>query len=82
MLLEIGASHGIIVEEQTLFPEDLYAADEVFISSTNRNLIGVGEIEGHDIAVPSGPVLQKLEKAFSEYVREYVEARAAAHSRS
>ncbi len=71
-----------MVEEQTLFPEDLYAADEVFISSTNRNLIGVGEIEGHDIAIGSGPVLQKLEKAFSEYVREYVEARAAAHSRS
>jgi branched-chain amino acid aminotransferase len=82
VLLEIGASHGIVVEEQTLFPEDLYAADEVFVSSTNRNLIGVSEIEGHDIATSSGPVVQKLEKAFSEYVREYVEARAAAHSRS
>jgi branched-subunit amino acid aminotransferase/4-amino-4-deoxychorismate lyase len=82
VLLEIGASHGITVEEQTLFPEDLFAADEVFISSTNRSLIGVGEIEGHEIAVSSGPVAQKLEKAFSEYVREYVEAREAAPSRS
>jgi branched-chain amino acid aminotransferase len=82
VLLEIGASQGINVEEQTLFPEDLYAADEVFISSTNRNLIGVSEIEGREITGSSGPVLHKLEKAFSEYVHEYVEARAAAHSRS
>jgi branched-chain amino acid aminotransferase len=82
VLFEIGASNGIVVEEQTLYPEDLYAADEVFISSTNRNLIGVGEIEGHEIAIGTGPVVRKLEKAFSEYVREYVETRAAAHSRS
>jgi len=81
VLLEIGASQGITVEEQTLFPEDLYAADEVFISSTNRNLIGVSEIEGREITGSSGPVLRKLESAFSEYVHEYVEARAAAHSR-
>ena len=78
VVLEIGAGAGMPVEERTLWPEDLYSADEVFISSTNRSMIAVGEIDGHKIATARCPVMQKLEKAFSAYVREYVESRAAA----
>jgi branched-chain amino acid aminotransferase len=78
VVLEIGPRAGVPVEERTLFPEDLYSADEVFISSTNRNVIAVGEINGHKIAAAPGPVVQKLDKVFAAYVREYVEARAAA----
>jgi branched-chain amino acid aminotransferase len=78
ILLEIGPRAGVPVEERTLFPEDLYSADEVFISSTNRNVIGASEVNGHKIATPSGPIVQKLEKAFEVYIREYIEARATA----
>jgi branched-chain amino acid aminotransferase len=78
ILLEIGPRAGVPVEERTLFPEDLYSADEVFISSTNRNVIAVSEIAGHRIAAAPGPVVRKLDKVFAAYVREYVEARAAA----
>jgi len=78
LVLEMGPNVGIPVEERTLFPEDLYSADEVFISSTNRNVIGVAEINGHKIAVPFGPIAQKLEEVFVAYVSEYVEARTAA----
>ena len=77
ILLEIGPRAGVPVEERTLFPEDLYAADEVLISSTNRNVIAVGEIAGHKIAAAPGPVVHKLHRIFAAYVREYVEARAA-----
>jgi branched-chain amino acid aminotransferase len=76
VLLEIGAGAGAPLEERTLFPEDLYSAEEVFISSTNRNLLSVGEIEGRKIGAP-GPITKKLEKAFETYVREYIDARAA-----
>ncbi|MFZ0521328.1 MAG: aminotransferase class IV [Candidatus Acidiferrales bacterium] len=78
VLLEIGASVGVPVEERTLRPEDLYAADEVFISSTNRSMLGVGEINGHKIASAPGPVTLKLEKAFGAFVRQYLEAHSAA----
>jgi len=78
VLLEIGASAGAPVEERVLRPEDLYAADEIFISSTNRNLLGVGEVNGRKIAAAPGAVTLKLEKAFGEYVRQYLEARSAA----
>jgi branched-chain amino acid aminotransferase len=76
VLLEIGGSADAPLEERTLFPEDLYSAEEVFISSTNRNLLSVGEIEGRKIAAP-GPITKKLEKAFDTYVREYIDIRAA-----
>jgi branched-chain amino acid aminotransferase len=77
ILLGLGPRAGVAVEERTLFPEDLYSADEVFISSTNRNVIAVSEINGHKIAAAPGPVVQKLDKIFAAYVREYVEARGS-----
>lgn len=76
ILLEIGAGAGAPVEERTLLPEDLYAGEEVFISSTNRSLLAVNEINGHTIAAAPGPITQKLERAFAAYMREYVDARA------
>jgi branched-chain amino acid aminotransferase len=78
IVLEIGAGTGVPVEERTLRPKDLYSADGVFISSTNRGVIAVGEINGHRIATAPLPMMQKLEKAFAVYVREYVESRTAA----
>ena len=78
VLLEIGAGAGVPVEERRLLPEDLYGADEVFISSTNRSMLGVSEINGHKIATAPGPITLKLEKAFGEYVRQYLEARSTA----
>jgi branched-chain amino acid aminotransferase len=78
VLLEIGAGVGAPVEERVLRPEDLYSADEVFISSTNRSMLGVSEVNGHKIAAAPGAVTLKLEKAFGEYVRQYLEARSAA----
>jgi len=81
ILLEIAPRAGVPAEERTLYPEDLYSADEVLLSSTNRNVIAVGEIAGRKIAAVRGPVLKKLDAAFSAYVREYVEARATVSGR-
>jgi branched-chain amino acid aminotransferase len=74
VLLDIGSSAGAPVEERTLRPEDLFTADEVFITSTNRSMLGVSEINGHKIAIAPGPVTLKLEKTFGEYVRQYMDA--------
>lgn len=81
IIFEIGPRAGIPVEERTLFPEDLYSADEVIISSTNRNAIAASEFNGHKIATAPGPIVQKLEKAIAAYVREYIEARTAIPSK-
>ncbi len=77
-LLDIAQASGISAAEETLTPENLYSAEEVFISSTNRNLLGVGEIAGHKFANAPGPVTLKLEKALAAFVAEYVAKRKAA----
>ncbi len=78
VLLEIGASVGVEVKEAVLRPDDLYAADEVFISSTNRSMLGVSEINGRQIAAAPGPVTLKMENAFGEYVQRYIAGKSAA----
>jgi branched-chain amino acid aminotransferase len=77
VLLEIAPRNGVPIVEQTLMPEDLYAANEVFITSTNRSLLGVSEIAGHKYEVTSGPMVHKLERAFDQVMREYVTQRTA-----
>lgn len=81
ILLEIGPRAGISCAEATLRPEDLYAADEVFISSTNRNLLPVGEIAGHRYANAPGPVTRRLDEAFAAYIKEYLVQKAATAKR-
>jgi branched-chain amino acid aminotransferase len=78
ILLEIGPKVGIPVEEHTLFPEDFYTAEEVFISSTNRNVIPATEIGSRAVGSAKMPIMTKLEKAFDSYIRDYVEAHSAA----
>lgn len=78
VLMELAADAGTNVVEHTMRLEDLYSAEEVFITSTNRNLIGVTEIAGHTIADGKpGPWTKKLDEVFEGYVSDYVERRLA-----
>ncbi len=70
VLRELGPKSGIAVNEGVLRPDDLYAADEVFVSSTNRAVLGVAEIAGHKIAAAPGPVTQRLGDIFADYVAQ------------
>ena len=76
ILSDVAGEAGTSVVEQTLRLEDLYSAEEVFITSTNRNVIAVREIAGHTIADGKmGPVTKRLDTAFDAYVKEYVDRR-------
>jgi branched-chain amino acid aminotransferase len=77
VLLEIAPDAGVPIAEQTLRPQDLFSADEVFLSSTNRSLLAVGEIEGHRIAAAPGAITQRLDHVFAAYVADYIARRAA-----
>jgi branched-chain amino acid aminotransferase len=78
ILFEIAPEAGVTIVQQALHPQDLYGADEVFITSTNRSVISVGSIAGHAIASSAGPVARRLNKLFDAYMTEYVERRLAA----
>jgi branched-chain amino acid aminotransferase len=75
LLGEIRAP-GIRVEEKSLQPGDLEAADEVFITSTTRDLLPVFQIEDKKVG-RTDHTRQALARAFSEYVKSYVAARKA-----
>lgn len=82
VMLEIGPGAGVPIEERTLFVEDLYKAEEVFISSTNRNVVAVSEIAGRPVGNGAKALMKQLDRAFAEYTRAYVNARSAALGKS
>jgi branched-chain amino acid aminotransferase len=79
VLMEIASEAGASITEHMLRLEDLWGADEVFITSTNRNVLGVAEIAGKKIGSGApGALTQRLDEAFDAYVKDYVERRLAA----
>ena len=69
----LGEIHlpGIEIGEKTLMPADLESADEVFITSTTRDLLPVLRIEEKKVG-RSEHARQVLDRAFSEFVKRYV----------
>ena len=68
---------GIRIGEKALVPSDLELADEVFITSTTRDLLPVVQIEDKKVG-RSERARQVLTAAFREYVRKYVAANKVA----
>lgn len=71
LLLDSVRVPGIPVAEKTLRPEDLDSADEVFITSTTRNLLPVVAVEGRPLR-HGVEIRNRLEAAFEAYVSRYV----------
>ncbi|MHC5003319.1 MAG: branched-chain-amino-acid transaminase [Planctomycetota bacterium] len=68
---ELGPALGHRVERRPLRPEDLLAADEVFLTGTAAEIIGISQIDEHRIGSGRvGPVTTALTAAFRERVRE------------
>jgi branched-chain amino acid aminotransferase len=84
LLLEEIRIPGLRVVERTVLPSDLEAADEVFITSTTRELLPVVSVEGlsmrsntlHGEAGTS--VRGQLQNAFTAYVESYIVSRKRA----
>ena len=60
------------VEERVLFLEDLHAADEVFITSSTRELVPVCRIADRRLRAASWPVMRRLRTLLRGYVDEYI----------
>ena len=71
VLLEAIRVPGIEILEKTILPNELESADEVFITSTTRNLLPVLRVEQKDVG-RSETVRTALENAFCEFVNRYV----------
>jgi branched-chain amino acid aminotransferase len=72
LLLSEVRAPGFHVSEKVLTPEDLDTADEVFITSTTRDLLPVSMIGTRAIR-NAGQAREALQEAFTRYVDDYVQ---------
>jgi len=68
---------GVRIVEKALLLEDLNRADQVFITSTTRDLLPVSFIDGLKVKNGALAVVEKLATAFAEYRHSYVRQSAA-----
>jgi len=76
ILLELAPRAGVNVIERALSMPELYAADEVFITSTTRNVQAISRIADKSLPNAPGPITERLASVLSEYVKTYVESKA------
>lgn len=74
VVLSVAREVGVPVEERPLTVGECEGAEELFITSTTRELGWVSTWNGRAVAGTCGPVTLKLHKAFQERVRTEVEA--------
>lgn len=72
---------GFRIEERILRLEDLERADEVFITSSTRNVLPVTSIEGLTLRT-GNRAGEKLRDAFEEYLKKYIAAHLPASIRT
>jgi branched-chain amino acid aminotransferase len=76
LLLDEIRVPGISVIERTLQPGDLERADQVFITSTTRDLLPASEIEGLHVQ-SRGSVVDELVRTLGSYRQAYVKRNSA-----
>ncbi|WP_129691933.1 branched-chain-amino-acid transaminase [Gottfriedia acidiceleris] len=70
-IMELGDTLGYEVEEKLFTRHDVYVADEVFLTGTAAEVIGVSKVDGRVIGDGKpGPNTQRLLKAFRQLVVE------------
>jgi len=72
----LGEIHlqDVAVRERSLTPDDLFGADEVFVTSTTRDLLPVREIAGRELHRQSG-VRERLVAEFRQFVQHDIAGR-------
>ena len=69
-VLELAAKTGIRALEETLREADVATADEMFFTSTTREIVPVVRVDDHVVGSGKpGPVTQRLRAAFAEALR-------------
>ncbi len=73
LILDSAGELGIRTKEGRFFRRDVYRADEVFISSTTREIIPVSKVDGTVVGSRIGKITGILLSAYRKKVREYIE---------
>jgi branched-chain amino acid aminotransferase len=69
-IIEACKGLGLPVKETQLTEEDLHAADEVFITSTTRDVMPVGHVGDHKVRLTPGSITLKIANAYHEILHD------------
>jgi D-alanine transaminase len=76
LILRLAARAGIAVREQVLKRDDLARVSELFLTGTTAEVLPVVRVDGRPIGHGQpGPVTRRLQEAYGEAVREFVDRR-------
>lgn len=79
-LFEIAEEIGLEMHEADLTPEDFYSADEVFLTSSTREVLPVSHVDATAIKSHGmGPITKKLALAYKDMVNDYCERAKKEH---
>lgn len=68
-VIELARAEGIDVREQPLVPDDVRAADEVFITSSIRGVLPIRAVDGRPVGRECpGPVTRRLMRAYDGFL--------------
>ncbi len=69
VMRELAPAQNLTVEEKSMRLDDVLAADEVFLTGTAAEIIGVSKIDEHTIGTGKmGPITRQLRDAFKDVV--------------
>jgi D-alanine transaminase len=69
VVLELAGEAGVVVREEAVGSDDLYAADEVFLTGTTADLMPVVKIDGRPVgAGRPGPMARRLGALLAERI--------------
>ncbi|MBI5050856.1 MAG: branched-chain-amino-acid transaminase [Nitrospirae bacterium] len=72
IILDIADELGIKSKEGKFTPEDIYNADEVFVSNTTKEIVPVTMIDDVKIGSRTGKITKMLSKAYKKKVAEHI----------
>ncbi|MEQ1876341.1 MAG: aminotransferase class IV, partial [Bdellovibrionia bacterium] len=71
-VLEIAKSLKLPIREAGVTPAELENSDEVFLTSSTREVLPVHWVNGKEVGSPGmGPITKQLAAALKEFIREY-----------
>lgn len=77
---DISLRSKIRLQERFFSPKELLTADEVFITSSTREIMPVKTIDGKLVKVSPGPVSQRLLDDYQTVIKEYCQAAEKRHA--
>ena len=72
LVLKLAKENGLPTQERDIHKDELFAADEVWMTSSNKEIRPVVTIDGHAIAdANAGPLWHEIQRYYQHFKASY-----------